>query len=63
MEVWRDIEIEHDGRKIRGCWAVTTKGLLLVRSTYDQKSSPVGDSPPALLAEQLLRELASAGNA
>jgi hypothetical protein len=63
MEVWHEIEIEFSGRKIRGCWTVTAKGLLLVRSAYDQKSSPVGDSPPPMLAEKLLRELAAVGNA
>ncbi len=60
LMVWRVVTTEFEGRVIEGRYA-TEDDMVKVNSVWGSKSIQIGDSPPYVLAQFLLRELAVEG--
>jgi len=57
---WNDIEIQIDGRTVKGRYYVE-RGILTVTTAHGQKSTQLGGSSGGSMARMLLRELANEG--
>jgi hypothetical protein len=60
LMVWRVVTTELEGRVIEGRYA-TEDEMVKVNSVWGSKAMQVGSSPPYVLAQFLLRELALKG--
>jgi hypothetical protein len=60
LMVWRIVTTELEGRVIEGRYA-TEDETVKVNSVWGSKSTQIGNSPPYVLAQFLLRELAVKG--
>jgi hypothetical protein len=57
LMVWRVVTTELEGRVIEGRYA-TEDEMVKVNSVWGSNATQVGSSPPYMLAQSLLRELA-----
>jgi hypothetical protein len=60
LKVWRVVTTELEGRVIEGRYAIEDE-MVKVNSVWGSKATHIGSSPPYVLAQFLLHELAVEG--